>query len=276
MDSLLVVIVLYKCTLFQSKSYNSITKGQIDCINCKINFFIYDNTPLLTVNDSFELGNRVVEYVCDPMNSGLSIAYNKACEFARIHNYDYLLLLDQDTELSENFLLHICECAKLQRNIEIFVPSVYVKELGKYISPGPVRWKRIIPIKNNYVGEVSLKRISAINSGLLITVNAFMQCGGYNPHVFLDFSDTTFFERLRKKYQKMYVIPITIYQNFSGIVKDRELQLSRFSSYCQCARAAGKNGIWNCVQYFVLICVRSILLSFRFKSFSFINVMLKK
>ena len=83
---ILCVIVLYKCKLENSKSYQSLLQNNEETI------FVYDNSPI-----SQEVHGENIVYIHDSQNGGLSVAYNKAAQYARCNRFDWLLLLDQDT-----------------------------------------------------------------------------------------------------------------------------------------------------------------------------------
>ena len=83
---ILCVIVLYKCKLEDSKSYQSLLRDK------DITIFAYDNSPTPQ-----EVNVKNVIYVHDSQNSGLGVAYNKAAQYAKCEHFEWLLLLDQET-----------------------------------------------------------------------------------------------------------------------------------------------------------------------------------
>ena len=87
---ILCVIVLYKCKLENSKSYQSLLQNNEETI------FVYDNSPI-----SQEVHGENIVYIHDSQNGGLSVAYNKAAQYARCNRFDWLLLLDQDTTFQD-------------------------------------------------------------------------------------------------------------------------------------------------------------------------------
>ena len=70
---ILCVIVLYKCKLEDSKSYQSLLRDK------DITIFAYDNSPTPQ-----EVNVKNVIYVHDSQNSGLGVAYNKAAQYANV------------------------------------------------------------------------------------------------------------------------------------------------------------------------------------------------
>lgn len=180
---ILAVIVLYNCSLKDSTAYHSLAS------NKNLNFFIHLNSlDSETLNDP-----RVYSYQ-DYSNPGVSIAYNRAAEYASEHGYQYLLLADQDSEFPANYL-QTFEAAKSDfPNEQIFFPEVIANK--KMISPAEFKYSRAwyAAPKPKY-GLMNLKIFRPINSGLLLDLGLFHKVGGYSERVFLDYSDFYFIQR---------------------------------------------------------------------------------
>lgn len=222
MTKVLVAIVLYNLDLSESIAYNSLNK----CDNSK--FLIYDNSRYVKGHYS---DDRVVAYIHDPENGGLSKAYNYAAAFAKEHGYDWLLLADQDTFFPEQSLSVYISAIENNPRIKLFVPKVRVKD-EKYMSPVRMRHYFTKTSKECFSGLIDPSKSGIINSGLLINVDAFWSVGGYNEKVWLDFADFQFIERFGSKYNEAIVIDLECVQSFSNEEQSVDQKLSRYKHFC--------------------------------------------
>jgi hypothetical protein len=107
----------------------------------------------------------------------------------------------------------------------------------------------------------------------LINVNSFIDCGGYNEQVYLDFSDFQFFERFSKHNKYFFVADIVLQQNLSNSITDSNELLSRFKIYCRCARnCVGTNCMEDIVKYFIVVLGRATKLFIRTRRLSFYKI----
>ena len=152
---ILCVIVLYKCKLEDSKSYQSLLRDK------DITIFA--------------------------QNSGLGVAYNKAAQYAKCEHFEWLLLLDQDTIFSYKAMDIYMKSIMDYPYIKMFVPIHQIAD-GRYISPARYICKGSHPIHTMKSGLLKFKVAAPINSGVMVNVDAFYKAGGYDEKVILDFS----------------------------------------------------------------------------------------
>jgi GT2 family glycosyltransferase len=266
-NKILIVIVLYNEQLNDSIAYNSLKNNTTN-----YSFFIYDNSPIDFIRTENALSCKDV-YINDYSNSGLSSAYNAAAIHAKERSFDWLLLLDQDTFLPDNLLNIYQDLIQNYPDIKLFAPCVKLKSTNYYISPGNKRLKRVCSGGKKLSGLLSLKKYGAINSGLLINVNSFIDCGGYNEQVYLDFSDFQFFERFSKHNKYFFVTDIVLQQNLSNSITNLNELLCRFEIYCRCARnCVDKNSIEDMIKYFIVVLGRATKLFIRTRSLFFYKI----
>ena len=120
---ILIIIVLYKNNLEQSTSYKTLIERYSDRY-----LYIYDNSPN---QQTITRPNTI--YIHDPKNSGLSVAYNKAAEYAKENGYKWLLLMDQDTDFSGISITDYEKAISNNPTIKVFAPKI--KCGAKYMSP---------------------------------------------------------------------------------------------------------------------------------------------
>src|SRR5690606_15818190 len=98
--------------------------------------YVYDNSPNI---DEEAIANPFVFYVHDNKNPGVSKAYNEGAKFAKDNGKNWILLLDQDTQLPEDFL------RKIEENIHEYPPcQLYAMRLYSntvLLSPSGYRFK---------------------------------------------------------------------------------------------------------------------------------------
>lgn len=231
MNDILCTIVLYKMKLCESKSFLTIYNQTMD-YKTNVTFYIHDNSP--SINDKSFKDLKNLHYTYSPENKGLGYAYNKAAEYANRHHIPWLLFLDQDTSLPNNFLQNYIEAINSHPNISLF--SSLVRITDKEILSPMRRWRKqdkpltpdtIYPV-NNYM---------IINSSLCVHIDAFYRANGYKESVWLDFADTQFVRKLfHNKVDSFYLIPSECIQNFSNKETDIDKLKKRFDIYLECAK----------------------------------------
>lgn len=220
--SILPVIVIYQCELSEAASYKSLLN---DAYWREI--AVYDNSPQSADTSTWD--KRII-YHSDPLNGGLSKAYNWAAAVAREKGYSHLLLLDQDTVFPP-------QAVGVYRDglqeAGMFAPQVETMQ-GLNLSPVAIGgwYPRAFAMKP---GRYPLREFQPINSGMCVPLDLYHRCGGYNDKVWLDFSDYEFGRRLRKIADDFRLMDLTVKQNYSGEVVNVAQKLKRYKCYIDCA-----------------------------------------
>lgn len=271
---ILFVIVIYKEDISKSNSFNTIRNAvEFLSIDEKVDVLICDNSPnsldIITYsNNYFNLF-----YLHDSANPGISASYNKAAEFAGVKGKQWLFVLDQDTILPIKALEQYINALKAGASVPIFAPKVYYN--GLLISPCHFALYRGSPLVSINSGLHNLKSKNVINSGLLINVSSYQEVGGYDEHVWLYFSDFVFFNRIKAKYKKFFVVDCDLQHELSSSdYTNYTFAIKRFDYYCQGARAASASyeSIGAYIVNGVMVGLRSVLMSYRFKKLNFLKV----
>jgi len=269
-DETVAVLVLYKSKLCETASYLSLTKSLLS-LNARMDVVIYDNSPTPMVTDSDSISdNWRIHYVHDETNPGVSKAYNEGFKMARKLGKRWLLLLDQDTSFPQNAFVEYSKAVQGNPEICLFAPIVISK--NKIISPCRYFLNIGYTLRRIKPSIYNFKRKSLINSGMLISVDAFEKTGGYNENIRLDFADHSFIGKYKAIYNRFAVIHLRCFQDFSS---DKQLTISsaliRFAFYCEGAR----NKAVNKLDYFVLILLtilRGTKLSLKYRNVRFLRV----
>jgi len=268
-DDLLFVIVLYKNNLQSSASYVTLCEW-FSANNVCGNILVYDNSP-----DSIEKimdNHHVVNYIHDSSNPGVSKAYNVSAQFGYKRGKKWLVLLDNDTKISKDYLPQLMEAINNNYNVKLFAPMLRTN--GFFVSPSAYYCKKGFPKKKVNSGLQLIKHINFLNSGLCINIEAFLEVGGYDERIQLYFSDYEFVDRFKKKHPQVYVLKTIMEHELSDMVFWTFENASRtFVYYCRGAKIAINSlSSWFCYTFIVIS--RALKLSFRYRRIIFFRILL--
>jgi GT2 family glycosyltransferase len=236
----LAVIVLYKMLPNESASFRTLRAamsglqyGQAD-----IKIVLYDNTP---GGQDIGVLPAGVQYKADFTNGGLATAYNYALSVAEDNGFEWLLTLDQDTNLPIDFLQKLCHAAMFvapMPDVAAIVPRL--SSDGRALSPFTLmkRWTLTKNIPDGFIG-VPLENVYAVNSASMIKVSALKVIGGYDPRFHLDFSDLAIYHRLHRQGLRVFVAGnIRVEHEVSGYDLRRRSSPSRYEDTYRAEEAA--------------------------------------
>jgi GT2 family glycosyltransferase len=171
---------------------------------------VYDNSP-----QPHRIENQLAHhYLHDPDNGGLAAAYNYALNYAEKNGYAWLLLLDQDTLLTEEFLnelLTTVETVARKKDVAVIVPKLEVR--GEILSPSEhfVQFlrhqfrNRVTVVARESIG-IQQGSLTAYNSGSTMRVTALRAIGGFPSAFWLDYLDHAVFHALSVAGYHLYVL----------------------------------------------------------------------
>ncbi|WP_018617642.1 hypothetical protein [Spirosoma luteum] len=273
LQNTLIVIVLYNFNLYDSITYKCLEEAFVRKSKQKIDLFIYDNSPVadihlgeFTSNSKFNL-----LYLHDPSNPGVSRAYNRAADWAKSKDKKLLLVLDQDTKLPAEGLVCYAQAVTSFPEFPLYAPQVYSG--GILYSPCRYVFQKGSNLKGIDPGVHQTRYRSVINSGLLINLFAFHKVGGYDDEVQLYFSDHVFFDRIKKYFPRFVVIKCRLEHQLSSVdYNDLSTALIRFAYYSRGARQASHNNNYQYAKHSIMVGLRSLAMSYRFRSLQFLSV----
>jgi GT2 family glycosyltransferase len=212
-SSILAIVVLYKCELAHSQSVFSllgILKEHPELAK-HFSLLLYDNSP--QAQDHAMQAAFPIDYVHDPLNGGLATAYNFALARAEAEQRAWLLLFDQDTVLTEEFLFELVELARAlhgQPQVGAIVPKLLVR--GAIYSPEAnflyqVRHphRSLQTVERDAVG-IQQRHLNAYNSGATLRVSAMRAVSGFPLQFWLDYLDHAVFRALFVGGFRIYVM----------------------------------------------------------------------
>lgn len=186
--NLLALIVVYGIEPAATASLRSLARCRRH-ERCTLRTIVWDNSPQPSKVDWLVLGLHG-DYVATPENLGLSTIYNRVTA-GHLQRGEHLLLLDQDTDLPDDFLLKAAAAIEAHPNVDLFLPMVRAN--GRWASPVTYwcGWGKQWRVR--LVGSIPSKRVCAINSGMIISA-AYMlgSFPGYDERLRFYGTDTQF------------------------------------------------------------------------------------
>jgi GT2 family glycosyltransferase len=231
-NQIVAVVVLYKRLPEQSQTIDSLGKvfaGNPELLE-SIRIILFDNSPqaLDQVNLSFPC-----DYHHAARNVGTSGAYNYAMEFAEAEQSPWLLLLDQDTTVSAEFLPRMLKYShqlRDQTDIGSVVPLIYSH--GSLISPRKHgRFNQISLIPPMFSG-IYRQKAFAVNSATLMRVSALREIGGYSEDFWLDLSDVYVFQAMYRKGRYLYIAgDLSLQHSITSMDFDNDMAPERYRNF---------------------------------------------
>jgi GT2 family glycosyltransferase len=214
MHSITAVIVLYQRSADRSPALQSLLRflGSRTDSGASIRIIVYDNSPKYQSTVASVPPN--VTYCAAPENGGLAPAYNLALRQALEQRDEWLLLLDQDTELTESYLqelVALSESLSPDQSIAAVVPKLTWN--GRVHSPEDHLFDQLRSQFQHRDHGVSLStsgiqahRLVAYNSGALMRVRALEAIGGFPSDFWLDFLDHAVFHMFAARGCYLYIM----------------------------------------------------------------------
>jgi GT2 family glycosyltransferase len=190
--------------------------------------YVYDNT-----DDPFfkpdPLGVEGVVYFHNPGNPGISVAYNHMAKMARQDGHEWMVFLDQDTKLPGAAVQHYLQAIVSQPDLQIKCPVLVVDNYQ--FSPTLFQNMRSSVIERFNPGIYPLQKMTIANSGMLVHLPLFFEVGGYDEKLRIDFTDTAFIEKVKRKTPTFEVLPFDCLHDFSDKGSNSQAAISRFMLY---------------------------------------------
>ncbi len=222
---ILAVVVLYKESPEESVATQALlqTLREEPRLSQKFSLLLYDNSP----EPQTPLPSSLpVTYEHDASNRGLAYAYNYALKRAAELQIEWLLLLDQDTGVTREYLMEAAELVASEgkeARVAAFAPRLIgVKGLR---SPSLIfldmvrrqvtfRNRRPMVAPDDAFG-LQEQRFAAFNSGAIVRVSAIQAIGGFPEEFWLDFLDIAVFHELHAKGYRLYIMRTSLSHSLS-------------------------------------------------------------
>jgi GT2 family glycosyltransferase len=247
----LIVVVLYRVSPLESETVRETAKALVASSDLRdaYRLLLWDNSsdPLPALP---ELGVDC-SYHHATVNDGIAGAANEAADICRDSGYDWLLLLDQDTRVTAEFLSGMLAYRRqLEGDDRIAAIVPLLEDDGILLSPQRVLRYRNVPVMaaapRTLEGEVF-----AANSGVVMRVSALDAIGGYSLDFWLDHSDMYVFHQLYLRGMQVFLAAdLHLQHNMAMQDYDQRMTPSRYENFLHAEQAfidlyksAGENAV---------------------------------
>ena len=230
--SVLAVIVLYKRSVEQSQTLVSLAEAlgkHPELLRC-LRVLLWDNSPTPTT----PILGFPFDYLHTGKNVGTAGAFNRAMEFAETQSIPWLLLLDQDTTLPEDFVAKMVDYGHRFADtpeVAAVVPLLWCRD--QLISPKRLRsLYRISPVPPACYGTYK-EQVVVCDSATLMRTAALREAGGYDQELFwLDFSDIDVFAALHRNGKSIYIAgDLRLQHSLSIMDYDSSMTPERYANF---------------------------------------------
>ena len=217
MSKFLILIVLYEFKVKDSLSYISLLKSSEYLSESKL--ILWDNSPSIQSIDTNNISFlQYVEYIHTPENMSLSKIYNRVIQANE--EYDYMIILDQDSSFSSDYLEKLNSAIIKHPSINLFLPLIRAEH--NIVSPGDYKIFKGSYWKKEKYGIINAKNILAINSGMAINFNYLKNIyKGYDERLRFYGTDTSFMLEYSEDNDFLFVIDY-VFKHDSALLDERQ------------------------------------------------------
>ena len=219
-NSVLFILVLYKTTLKESTTFKTLSKLLPNNILQK-HLFVYNNSPEIPIVSEcgiIQIASR---------NEMLVGAYNAGLQYAQDHGFRWIILLDQDTEITAAYIDAVNTFINDPKNAIAAVPTI--QNNNRILSPfwynpnkGPFANKSHQPKHNEC--------LTAFNSGVILQVEFILSIGGFNSQYPLDYLDYWYFHKIYLLKQEVTILHATLTHSLSVLNYRENITKERYKS----------------------------------------------
>lgn len=194
-------VVLYNMTIVQSQTIQTLQQ-QLAYLSQPYEVVVYDNGEVYQKDDC------PYTYVFNNGNMGLASCYNQA--LSDLQSDDVLVLLDQDTQLSQSYMTALNDNMRTQ-GWSVLLPIM----VQHNTQLSPLFLHTTIRSTNKPLANADYTQLVAINSGSIYKVSILKSINGFDERFPVDYLDHATFARLRQKGVFMRVMPVYLEHTLS-------------------------------------------------------------
>ncbi|HEX4004748.1 MAG TPA: glycosyltransferase [Acidobacteriaceae bacterium] len=234
--SIFAVIVLYRIKPGDSATFRTLVPQAEAFAGAgnRMEILLYDNSP--EGGDPGPLPGNV-GYEAPRRNAGLAPAYNRGLAKAGEEGCDWLLTLDDDTTLPEDFLSRIAVAARRwqhDRSVAAIAPQLKAGEV--LLSPIRVRPVHNVAVQLGFTG-LNDGEIFALNSACLLRVSAIAELGGFPRQFWMNYLDVCLHHLLYRAGKRVYVAGDIQVEHKLSLLDYRNLSPTRYGWFLEAESA---------------------------------------
>jgi len=222
-NSIVIVLVLYNTILDNCISYKTLCNSIKGC-SVNWNLILYNNSSEIKIQS--KIATKIINAT---KNEKLSKAYNYALNYAIENDIEWLLLLDQDTEIEKDYFVKLSgyfDLCNEEDNIVAVIP--FLKDNSRVISPHKNSFFNCFRLAISEPG-VQTGFITALNSLSLLKVNFINSIGGFSEEFPLDMLDYWYFFKIFKYKKNVFLLDTYINHSLSLTDMERNMSIERYS-----------------------------------------------
>ena len=178
--------------------------GSVEAIKTKL------ESMLTEIEKEINTDNRGIYFINGSENLGLSKAYNNSIKFLRDREYEFVLILDQDSKLSQGTIEKLLnQHERLSKKYKVGAVSPTVIQDGEgplnAFFDGRFKWRGF-----SYEDASVLESAFLINSGTFMQLKILEEIGYYDETLFLDSVDHDMSFRMRSCGYHLFIVKDTI------------------------------------------------------------------
>ncbi len=226
----LIIIVLYKTKLDKSLSYKSLNSSLLDYDNVIFEKLIFNNSSSIHIEDIEGL-----EIVNSAENQKLNGAYNHALQIANKIDADWILLLDQDTELTKDYFEKLTDFLLSNKDKDIVNVVPRLVSGKQHISPHRLSFFQTIRKETVETGTYN-QHLVALNSVSLHRVSFLNNIGGFSSLFPLDLLDYWVSYRVYSAKKKIYLLDVSLSHDLSVLNFENNMSVERYEGLLKAER----------------------------------------
>jgi hypothetical protein len=203
------VVVLYKSSIEESTACRTLLSVRVPP-GMRLLGLIFDNTPGRAAES--RVLDDSIDYCSSGGNLGLPAAYNAAIRHGLLRDAEYILLVDQDSSVTHEFLEATARALEQRLPDQVaWVPHILAND--RVISP--YRINGVGLRKFGYDPSRPTAAYFAINSYSVISLSFLTYLGGFEQHYWLDALDSWFYSHVAKAARTVGIIDVTVTHKLS-------------------------------------------------------------
>lgn len=268
-NSIEIIIVLYQCTLDKSITYLSL-QNQLKNINLDYDVVLFNNDKSQIIDDPKFI------VVNSQENVKLTGAYNFALDRAIKNGKNWILLLDQDTIIPDNYFEELQKLLMSDYSTDLVAIMPILESDGRIMSPKKISSNMRFESDLNATGYTR-KRINAVNSMSLLSVSFIESINGFSKDYSFDLLDQWYYNQIYKHHKLVYILPVTTKHDSSFVNLEKNVSVTRYKEFLQVENRfiCNELGWVKYIFYKIKLVFRSLkqFLKFKNKKYAFVTLL---